>query len=549
MLHYQELSAAVRAAITAAQTAGFLPPFDIPDVLVERPRETTRGDYATAVALQLARPARMAPLKIAEAIVAHLEPPDYLGEVSVAPPGFINFRLSDAWLQGLPEQILSAMEHFGRLDGERGRAQVECVSANPTGPITLGRTRGGVIGDTLHRVLEAAGYDVTLEYYYNDAGRQITLLGESVKVRYLQQLGRTAELLEDHYQGEYIADLAAELVAERGDSLVDLPAETFAEFARDRISSEQKETLVRIGLVFDVYFREQSLYETGAVWRALEEMQERGYVYEQDGAQWFRSTKYGDDKDRVVIRSNGEPTYFASDIGYVSEKFGRGFDELIYIWGADHHGTIARLKNAAQALGLDRDATNVLLIAWVHFVRDGVEVSMSKRTGEFVTLDELLAEVGVDAARWFFASRAPSTGIDFDIELAKKESSENPVYYVQYAHARISSILRKAADEGLKAADSLAGGLADDEVALGLAKDLLRLPDIVRDAAQERETQSITAYATELATTFHAFYRDRRVVDASDPVTSGYRLALVDATRVTLAAALGLLGISAPDSM
>ena len=240
-------------------------------------------------------------------------------------------------------------------------------------------------------------------------------------------------------------------------------------------------------------------------------------MYEQDGALWFRSTDFGDDKDRVVIRSNGEPTYFASDIGYVLEKFSRGFDELIYIWGADHHGTVARLKNAAQALGHDRDAVNVLLIAWVRFVRDGEEVSMSKRSGEFVTLDELLAEVGVDAARWFFASRAPSTGIDFDIELARKQSSENPVYYVQYAHARISSILRKAADSGLSASATLVGGLAGDEVALGLAKDLLSLPDIVRDAADERETQSITTFATELATRFHAFYRDRHVVDTERP--------------------------------
>jgi arginyl-tRNA synthetase len=283
--------------------------------------------------------------------------------------------------------------------------------------------------------------------------------------------------------------------------------------------------------------------------KGIDQLKAAGYMYEQDGALWFRSTDFGDDKDRVVIRSNGEPTYFASDIGYVLEKFSRGFDELVYIWGADHHGTVARLKNAAQALGLDRDAVNVLLIAWVRFVRNGEEVSMSKRSGEFVTLDELLEEVGVDAARWFFASRAPSTGIDFDIELARKQSSENPVYYVQYAHARISSILRKATNSGLSPSATLVGALADDDVALGLAKDLLRLPDIVKDAAAARETQAITTFATDLATTFHAFYRDRRVVDTADPQTSANRLALVDATRVTLAAALGLLGISAPDSM
>jgi arginyl-tRNA synthetase len=357
---------------------------------------------------------------------------------------------------------------------------------------------------------------------------------------------------DDGYHGDYVGDLARELpdeVWQRAQSEPDRMGWIVGEWASEATRGGIESSLANLGVRIDVWKGEGSLHSEGWVGRAIEKLKASGDIYEQDGAQWFRSTKYGDDKDRVVIRSNGEPTYFASDIGYVSEKFGRGFDELIYIWGADHHGTIARLKNAAQALGLDRDSTNVLLIAWVHFVRDGVEVSMSKRTGEFVTLDELLAEVGVDAARWFFASRAPSTGIDFDIELAKKESSENPVYYVQYAHARISSILRKASEEGLKMADSLAGGLADDPVALGLAKDLLRLPDIVHDAAEERETQSITAYATELATTFHAFYRDRRVVDASEPTTSGYRLALVDATRVTLAAALGLLGISAPDSM
>jgi arginyl-tRNA synthetase len=321
------------------------------------------------------------------------------------------------------------------------------------------------------------------------------------------------------------------------------------EWASERIRAGIEASLENLGVPFDVWTSEQTLVDDGWVQRGAERLRAAGHVYDQDGAVWFRSTAFGDDKDRVVFRSNGEPTYFAKDIGYLVHKFERSFDELIYIWGADHHGTVARLKNAAEALGYERDAANVLLIAWVRFVRDGVEMSMSKRSGEFVTLDELLAEVGVDAARWFFASRAPSTGIDFDIELAKKESSENPVYYVQYAHARISSILRKARDEDLAAADSIAGGLAGDDIALGLAKDLLRLPDIVRDAAAERETQAITTYATELATRFHAFYRDRRVVDKSDPRTTAIRLALVDATRTTIAAALSLLGISAPESM
>jgi arginyl-tRNA synthetase len=272
-------------------------------------------------------------------------------------------------------------------------------------------------------------------------------------------------------------------------------------------------------------------------------------VYEQDGATWFRSTTFGDDKDRVIHRATGEPTYFAADIGYVTEKFSRGFDHLIYIWGADHHGTVARVRNAAEAMGFNKDKVEILLVAWVRFVRDGQEVSMSKRAGEFVTLDELLAEVGVDAARWSFGARSPSTPVDFDIELARKQSAENPVYYVQYAHARIRSILRRAAESGLSPATSLSGALVDDEVARSLALDVLRLPEVVEDAAAQEETHGITAFATDLATTFHAYYRDRRVVDPADPATSASRLALVETVALTLRNTLTLLGISAPESM
>jgi len=297
-----------------------------------------------------------------------------------------------------------------------------------------------------------------------------------------------------------------------------------------------------------VWTSEGRLHSEGWVERAIDRLREHGHVYEQDGALWFRSTEFGDDKDRVIIRSNGEPTYFAADIGYVTEKFSRGFDHLIYIWGADHHGTVARVRNAAEAMGFDREAVQMLLYSWVRFVRDGKEISMSKRTGEFITLDELLAEVGVDAARWSFASRGYTSAIDFDIELAKKQSNENPVYYVQYAHARIASILRKAAEAGLSPAASVAGALGGAPEA-ALSRAVARLPEVVEDAVLAEETQMITAYATDLATTFHAFYRDARVVDASEPERSAHRLALAEAARVTLANALGLLGISAPDSM
>jgi len=391
------------------------------------------------------------------------------------------------------------------------------------------------------------GHQITREYYFNDNGAQVEKLGLSVKAR-----RDGTDLPEDGYQGDYVKALAPEVPADvlaRVDSEPDKAGWILGEWASERIRSGIEASLERLGVHFDVWKSESSLHTEGWVTKGIDQLKAANYMYEQDGALWFKSTSFGDDKDRVVIRSNGEPTYFASDIGYVVEKFSRGFDELIYVWGADHHGTVARLKNAAEALNLDPDTVNVLLIAWVRFVVDGVELSMSKRSGNFSTLDDLLDDVGVDAARWFFASRAPSTGIDFDIELARKQSNENPVYYVQYAHARIASILRKANDEGLKSADSLAASLATDEVALGLAKELLRLPDIVLNAAAERETQAITTFATELATKFHGYYRDRRVVDKDDPETSAARLALVDAVRVALSRSLGLLGISSPESM
>jgi arginyl-tRNA synthetase len=521
------------------------------EIEVVRPSLAEHGDFSTNAALKLAGTLRRPPREVASALVEAIGAGDgdeLLSRAEVAGPGFVNLWLAASHVEASVDAIRALGTDYGRSSTDRSRRiNVEFVSANPTGPLTVGNARGAFVGDLLCRVFEAVGHDVTREYYFNDAGTQVEKLGDSVRACRLGQ-----PVPDDGYHGTYVEDLAGDVPVEVWQQAA--ADETRAgwiigDWAQRRIREGIEASLQRLGVRFDVWTSEQAIVDDGWVEQAVDRLRAAGHAYESEGALWFASTAFGDDKDRVIFRSNGEPTYFAKDIGYVTEKFSRGFDELIYVWGADHHGTVARLRNAAQALGFERDAVNVLLIAWVRFVRDGVEVSMSKRSGEFVTLDELLAEVGVDAARWFFASRAPSTGIDFDIELARKQSSENPVYYVQYAHARISSILRKAREEGLAAASSLEGGLAEDDISLGLAKDLLRLPDIVRDSAAERETQAITAYATELATTFHAFYRDRRVVDKSDPQTSAYRLALVDATRVTLAAALGLLGISAPESM
>jgi arginyl-tRNA synthetase len=533
-----------------------LPPLaaqDRPSVEIERPAHPEHGDLATNLAMKLARPYRRPPMAIAEVLAAELAAEAAetgsttpIATVEIAAPGFLNLWVADEALAATVVQVLADPTGWGLLARPRPRrANVEFVSANPTGPLTIGNARGAFIGDLLSRVLEAGGQSVTREYYFNDSGAQISNLGASVAAV------RAGEPVpEDGYKGAYVTDLAAALPVEVWAAAtqdgVDR-AGIVGGWASERVRQGIEASLERLGVHFDVWKSEASLHREGWVERAVERLRERGHVYDENGAVWFRSTAFGDDKDRVVIRSNGEPTYFAADIGYVTEKFSRGFDHLIYIWGADHHGTVARVRNAAEAMGYDKSAVEMKLYSWVRFIRDGVEISMSKRSGEFITLDELLEEVGVDAARWFFASRAATTGIDFDIELAKKQSSENPVYYVQYAHARIASILRKAAEVGLAPGD--VRGMLSDGPEASLVRAVARLPEVVEDAAAVEETHGITAYATELATTFHAFYRDARVVDTADPVRSGARLALAAATKVTLANALGLLGISAPDSM
>ena len=549
---------AIERALASAVAAGSLPAAadgDLPIVVeVHRPANPEHGDLATNLAMKLARPYRRAPLEIARAIADELSrevaadpAATVIASVTVAPPGFINLHLSDAALDGVIAGILAAPAGWGRVSARRPRRiNVEFVSANPTGPLTIGNARGAFVGDVLCRVLEAGGHSVAREYYFNDSGAQIGKLGATVVAL---RTGRP--VAEDGYHGDYthaLADSLPEAVLAAALAPDADAAEIVGGWAASEVRTGIEASLDHLGVHFDVWKSEGSLHTEGWVGRAIERLRAGGHVYEQDGATWFRSTDYGDDKDRVILRSNGEPTYFASDIGYVTEKFSRGFEELIYIWGADHHGTVARVRNAAEAMGYDKEAVRMLLIAWVRFIVDGVEVSMSKRAGTFITLDQLLDEVGVDAARWFFASRAPTSGIDFDIELAKKQSSENPVYYVQYAHARIASILRRASEAGLEPAGAVGGAIAGSPEAL-LARQIVRFPEVVEDAAALEEAQGITAYATELATAFHAFYRDAKVVEPSEPERSRARLAIVAAAQHTLANALALLGISAPESM
>ena len=548
------IRALLEEAWAHAIESGALPPVEPdqrPTIEVERPGNPDHGDVAANLAMKLARPMRRSPLQIAEALaegMRALPAGEALSEISVAPPGFLNMRLSAAWLERVLDEARAAGNDFGRVDQEQPRHfNVEFVSANPTGPLHVGNARGAFVGDLLCRVLEGGGHTVTREYYFNDAGAQIRNLGASVIARKLGQ-----DIPEDGYHGAYVDDLATALPDDVWTAANELDADregVVSDWAQARVRAGIEESLARLGVHFDVWKSESSLHHEGWVGRSVEQLRAAGHIYEEEGATWFRSTAFGDDKDRVVYRSGGEPTYFASDIGYVAEKFSRGFDKLIYIWGADHHGTVARVRNAAEAMGLDKESVEMLLVAWVRFVRDGEEIPMSKRSGEFLTLDELLEELGVDAARWSFASRAASSPIDVDLELAVKQSSENPVYYVQYAHARISSILAKAADAGLKPADDFAGVLEGDEVATGLARMVLRLPEVVDDGAREEETHGVTTYAMELATTFHAFYRDRRVVDPDDPATSAGRLALVGVAQGAIRNALALLVISAPEKM
>ena len=549
---------AIARAWSAAIESGALPALtddqDEPAIEVEHPADPAHGDLASNLAMKLARPYRKAPLEIATLLAAKLvrdassaETASPVEAAEVAPPGFVNIRLRPTALEAVVDGILADPDAWGRVRPISDRkVNVEFVSANPTGPLTIGNARGAFIGDLLSRVLEAGGQEVTREYYFNDAGGQIDQLGASVAA-----LKRGEPVPDDGYQGDYVHELAAALPDDVWSDATAPGADTanlLGRWAARAVRSRIEASLEHLGVHFDVWTTEASLHEGGWVERAVERLRERGHVYEEDGAVWFRSTEFGDDKDRVIYRSNGHPTYFAADIGYVTEKFSRGFDHLIYIWGADHHGTVARVRGAAEAMGYDRESVEMKLYSWVRFVRDGVEASMSKRAGEFITLDELLAEVGVDAARWFFASRAATSAIDFDIELAKKQSNENPVYYVQYAHARIASILRKAVDAGLSPGSTVAGTLGDGPEAT-LAREIVRLPEVVEDAVRAEETQGITAYATELATAFHAFYRDARVIDSSAPERSAARLALARATQITLARTLGLLGISAPESM
>jgi arginyl-tRNA synthetase len=551
-----KLADTVRDALAAAQAAGKLPPTEpAPSVELERPGKRENGDWATSIALQLAKPARMKPRDIADVIVAHMSPPDTVAKVEVAGPGFINFFLTHAWLTGIVREIEQAGGDWGRVQAaEPERVQVEFVSANPTGPLHLGHGRWAAIGDSMANVLAAAGHAVEREFYVNDYGRQMELFGRSVAARYLQIHGRDADVPEGGYVGAYVIALAQQIADEMGDRYVDVPEEErvayFREEGKKRMLAHQREVLERFGVTYDVWFPESSLHEEGAVQRVIEYLRELGHVYEKDAALWLRTTDFGDEKDRVLVRSNGEPTYLAPDIAYFMDKVRRGFSRLIYLWGADHHGHVPRMQIAIRALGEDPDHAEFIIGQLVSLTRGGEPVRMSKRTGELITFDELLDEVGKDAARYLLVRQGPDTPLDFDMEQAVARSQDNPVFYVQYAHARIASIIRHATEQGiaLQPVESTVLDELQHESEQELLRKLSELPEVVEVSAALRAPHRLTRYAEDLAAAFHAFYRDCRVVSEDVALTQA-RLHLARAAKITLANALRLLGVSAPEKM
>lgn len=533
---------------------------DLPDgfeVRLERPRQEGHGDWATNIAMQLAKSFGCSPRDLAALIIEKISGNDVIKKAEIAGPGFINFTLSQNWIAETISEALEKKSDYGKINQGKGRrVQVEFVSANPTGPLHMGHGRGAAVGSIMASILEYAGWSVEREYYINDAGLQMEKLGQSAQARYFEELGRAVEapMPEDGYQGEYMSDIAKEFVAKYGSSLADKPLEEtvgfFMKETGQKVLERIRKDLEAFGVTFDIWFSEQSLYDNHLTEPAMQALKERGYAYESEGALWYSSTKFGDDKDRVLIRSNGMPTYFTSDVAYLKNKYDRGFDKLIYVWGADHHGYVPRLKSVNKAFGYNDDSVEVLLIQMVNLLRDGKPVQMSKRAGTIIMLSEIIGEVGKDATRFFFAMRRCDTTLDFDLELAKRATSENPVFYVQYAHARICSIYRQLSERGLAMpeTDELDVSILTDLTEVNLAKAISKLPEEIGKAVAELAPHRMAYYATRLAEAFHSFYNSQRVIGAEEPIMKS-RILLIRAAQVALKNVLDILGVSAPEKM
>ena len=543
-------------AASQAQAKGLLSSADFPEVNVEKPKVEAHGDFSTNFAMVIASLQKMAPRKVAQAIVDQLNDSGRLLEkIEIAGPGFINFYVTPAAWHPVLLEIQKTDRRFGASElGGGERVQVEFVSSNPTGPLHVGHGRGAAVGDSVANILSFCGYDVQREYYINDSGRQIQTLGRSVFLRYRELFGKSAPFPEDCYQGDYIREIAGRIKDQQGDGLLhreeDDAVMYCARTAAGDIMEGIREDLALFGVSFDEWFSEQSLYDSGEVDRILAESRERGIIYEKDGALWFKTSDLGDEKDRVVVRQNGQTTYFASDIAYHDDKYRRGFQRVIDVWGADHHGYIPRMQAAIEACGHKRNQFQVILVQLVNLLRGGQPVAMSTRAGEFVTLRDVIDEVGKDAARFIFLTRHYESPLDFDLEVAKQQTNENPVYYVQYVHARISSIIRKAVENGM-------ADVQWDETAIArlleleetqLIKTLAQYPETVAASAEKLEPHHITFFLMNLAAAFHAYYNKHRVL-SEDPVLSRGRLILVESIRKVIRNGLALLGVDAPDKM
>jgi arginyl-tRNA synthetase len=550
----RELRTLVREAISHGHAAGDLASAETPVFQIDQPKQREHGDWTTNVAMVIQKRERKPPRVIAEKIVGHLPQRDWIKKVEIAGPGFINFFLSNVWLHDTAARVLDAGPAFGSTsEGTGTSVNVESVSINPTGPLHIGSARNAVLGDCVGRLLEFNGFSVTREYYFNDTGTQMTNFGLSVAARYLGLLDRVAEIPEDGYRGAYVVDYARRILDEDGERHGGLPFDELGEVMRERavpmVKDAIRESLERFRVHMDVWFNERDLYESGKVVEVIDKLDEAGYVYEHEGAKWLKATELGDTRDRVLVRSFGakQPTYLVPDFAYHLDKASRA-DKLIVVLGADHHAQGPSLKAGMQVLGVDPERIEVLIYQWVHMLRGGAEQSMSKRAGTFESLDEFIDEVGVDAARYTLARAAAETTLNFDIELIKQQTMENPVYYVQYAHARVAGTLRYAEERGAVSEREISWEELHEEAEIELMREIAGFEEVVQVATHQRAPYRIANYAEELARRFHRFYTDCRVVTEDESLTRA-RLALSRATKQVLANALGLLGVDAPERM
>ncbi|MGI6262249.1 MAG: arginine--tRNA ligase [Succiniclasticum sp.] len=546
------LADAIVAAAKQAIADGVVKEGALPEVLLEVPPKKEFGDFASNFAMQSARTLHCNPRILASYIQEHLDCP-YVEKVDIAGPGFLNFYLKPDWMYDMFAHIVEAGENYGNLPkASDEKIQLEFVSANPTGPLHVGHGRGAAVGSSLANLLKAAGYNVEREYYINDAGNQMNNLAKSVNARYLELLGKPCEFPEDGYHGQDIVETAERILKKYGDKFLSMEEEKRLEIFKDLAYKEKlealKEDLARFNVHFDVWFSEKTLHDAGKIREAAEYLKEKGFAYEKGGALWLKSTAFGDDKDRVIIRDNGVPTYFAADIAYHTNKFQRGFDRVINLWGADHHGYIARMKAAMQCMGFQPDHLEILVLQMVRLVRGDQEIKLSKRTGQTVTLNELIDEVGTDAARYFFVMRSIDSQLDFDLDLATKKSNDNPVFYVQYAHARICSILRQVEEAGIPVEGKGDYRLLTHPAEVDLIKKLGEYPELIATAARERAVQQVAHYVYELAGLFHTAYNQCRILGVDSGLQQA-RLTLVLAVGHVIRHALGILGVSAPEKM